>query len=90
LSFRIVGLGGFQLVVAFKDICNASARFKQWSTSDILFIAEEALSNAYVPIGATLSRPEISDVIHSQSNKLGSFAHGFTYSVVIQLPVLWP
>jgi len=38
---------------------------------DILFIAEEALSNAYVPIGATLSRPEISDVIHSQSNKLG-------------------
>jgi len=27
---------------------------------DILFIAEEALSNAYVPIGATLSRPEIS------------------------------
>ncbi|TVU15767.1 hypothetical protein EJB05_39305 [Eragrostis curvula] len=47
---------------------------------DILFIADEALSNAYVPIGATLVSPEIADVIHSQSNKLGSFAHGFTYS----------
>lgn len=31
----------------------------------------QALSNAYVPIGATLVSPEISDVIHSQSNKLG-------------------
>uniref|UniRef100_K3Y7I2 4-aminobutyrate--pyruvate transaminase n=1 Tax=Setaria italica TaxID=4555 RepID=K3Y7I2_SETIT len=46
---------------------------------DLVSLAK-ALSNAYVPIGATLVSPEISDVIHSQSNKLGSFAHGFTYS----------
>ncbi|XP_047066210.1 gamma-aminobutyrate transaminase 1, mitochondrial-like [Lolium rigidum] len=46
---------------------------------DLVTLAK-ALSSAYVPIGATLVSPEIADVIDSQSNKLGSFAHGFTYS----------
>ncbi|KAJ0982363.1 hypothetical protein J5N97_010618 [Dioscorea zingiberensis] len=46
---------------------------------DLVSIAK-ALSSAYMPIGAILASPEISDVIHSQSNKLGSFSHGFTYS----------
>ncbi|KAK4785207.1 hypothetical protein SAY86_001896 [Trapa natans] len=31
----------------------------------------QALSSAYMPIGAVLVSPEVSDVIHSQSNKLG-------------------
>ncbi|KAH9621526.1 hypothetical protein KSS87_002892 [Heliosperma pusillum] len=46
---------------------------------DLVSVAK-ALSSAYMPIGAVLVSPEISDVIHSQSNKLGSFSHGFTYS----------
>ncbi|XP_015635717.1 probable gamma-aminobutyrate transaminase 2, mitochondrial isoform X2 [Oryza sativa Japonica Group] len=46
---------------------------------DLVSLAK-ALSSAYVPIGATLVSPEISDVVHSQSNKIGFFAHGFTYS----------
>ncbi|CAN1160422.1 Gamma-aminobutyrate transaminase POP2, mitochondrial [Linum perenne] len=46
---------------------------------DLVSLAK-ALSSAYVPIGAVLVSPEVSDVIHSQSNKLGSFSHGFTYS----------
>lgn len=46
---------------------------------DLVTLAK-ALSSAYVPIGATLVSPEIADVIDTQSNKLGSFAHGFTYS----------
>nr|XP_009399251.1 PREDICTED: probable gamma-aminobutyrate transaminase 3, mitochondrial [Musa acuminata subsp. malaccensis] len=46
---------------------------------DLVSIAK-ALSSAYMPIGATLVSPEIVEVIHSQSNKLGSFSHGFTYS----------
>nr|GLL36062.1 gamma aminobutyrate transaminase 1, mitochondrial-like [Ipomoea trifida] len=46
---------------------------------DLVSIAK-ALSSAYMPIGAVLVSPEIYDVIHSQSNKLGSFSHGFTYS----------
>ncbi|XP_023523695.1 gamma aminobutyrate transaminase 3, chloroplastic-like isoform X1 [Cucurbita pepo subsp. pepo] len=40
----------------------------------------KALSSAYMPIGAVIVSPEVSDVIHSQSNKLGTFSHGFTYS----------
>ncbi|VAH35655.1 unnamed protein product [Triticum turgidum subsp. durum] len=46
---------------------------------DLVTLAK-ALSSAYVPIGATLVSPEIAAVVDSQSNKLGSFAHGFTYS----------
>lgn len=46
---------------------------------DLVSIAK-ALSSAYMPIAAILVSPEIADVVHSQSSKLGSFAHGFTYS----------
>lgn len=46
---------------------------------DLVSLAK-ALSSAYMPIGAVLVSPEISDVIYSQSNKLGLFSHGFTYS----------
>ncbi|XXG68996.1 hypothetical protein AAC387_Pa06g1965 [Persea americana] len=46
---------------------------------DLVSVAK-ALSSAYMPIGAVLVSPEISDVIYSQSNKLGTFSHGFTYS----------
>ncbi|KAK8961422.1 hypothetical protein KSP40_PGU005507 [Platanthera guangdongensis] len=46
---------------------------------DLVSIAK-ALSSAYMPIGAVLVSSEIAEVIHSQSNKLGSFSHGFTYS----------
>ncbi|XP_019160844.1 PREDICTED: gamma aminobutyrate transaminase 1, mitochondrial-like [Ipomoea nil] len=46
---------------------------------DLVSIAK-AVSSAYMPIGAVLVSPEVYDVIHSQSNKLGSFSHGFTYS----------
>ncbi|KAI8558708.1 hypothetical protein RHMOL_Rhmol04G0118000 [Rhododendron molle] len=46
---------------------------------DLVSVAK-ALSSGYMPIGAVLVSPEVSDVIHSQSNKLGNFSHGFTYS----------
>lgn len=46
---------------------------------DLVTIAK-ALSSAYMPIGAVLVSPEVADVIHTQSNKLGAFSHGFTYS----------
>ncbi|KAL0444432.1 UNVERIFIED_CONTAM: Gamma aminobutyrate transaminase 3, chloroplastic [Sesamum latifolium] len=50
---------------------------KAFSDSPII---GEALSFAYMPIGAVLVSPEVYDVIHSQSNKLGTFSHAFTYS----------
>ncbi|XP_021713818.1 gamma aminobutyrate transaminase 3, chloroplastic-like [Chenopodium quinoa] len=46
---------------------------------DLVSMAK-ALSSAYMPIGAILVSPEISEVINTQSSKLGSFSHGFTYS----------
>ncbi|GJT56981.1 gamma aminobutyrate transaminase 3, chloroplastic [Tanacetum coccineum] len=46
---------------------------------DLVTIAK-ALSSAYMPIGAVLVSPKVADVIHTESNKLGSFSHGFTYS----------
>lgn len=46
---------------------------------DLVSIAK-ALSSAYMPIGGLMVSPEISEVIYSQSNKLGTFSHGFTYS----------
>ncbi|KAL6554402.1 Gamma aminobutyrate transaminase 1, mitochondrial [Orobanche minor] len=46
---------------------------------DLVTLAK-ALSSAYMPIGAVLVSPEVYDVVHSQSNKLGVFSHGFTYS----------
>nr|AJT59571.1 GABAT2 [Veratrum californicum] len=46
---------------------------------DLVSMAK-ALSSGYMPIGAVLVSPEIVEVVHSQSNKLGSFSHGFTYS----------
>ena len=39
---------------------------------DLVSMAK-ALSSAYMPIGVVLVSPEISDVIDSQSNKLGVF-----------------
>ncbi|XP_015880911.1 gamma aminobutyrate transaminase 3, chloroplastic-like [Ziziphus jujuba] len=46
---------------------------------DLVSMAK-ALSSGYLPIGAVLVSPEITEVIYSQSNKLGTFSHGFTYS----------
>ncbi|CAI0440045.1 unnamed protein product [Linum tenue] len=46
---------------------------------DLVTLAK-ALSSAYMPIGAVLVSPQINEVIYSQSNKLGTFSHGFTYS----------
>ncbi|GLJ27191.1 hypothetical protein SUGI_0532980 [Cryptomeria japonica] len=46
---------------------------------DLVSIAK-ALSSAYMPIGAVLVGQEVAGVISSQSNKLGIFSHGFTYS----------
>lgn len=48
-------------------------------TPDIMTVAK-ALSSAYLPISATIISGPIYEVLVEQSAKLGSFAHGFTYS----------
>jgi 4-aminobutyrate---pyruvate transaminase len=46
---------------------------------DILTLAK-AVSSAYLPISATIISEEIFAALLKQSDKLGLFAHGFTYS----------
>lgn len=73
------------LFIADEVIC-AFGRLGTWFGCDKYGIKPDlvslakALSSAYMPIGAILISPEVNDVIYSQSNKLGSFSHGFTYS----------
>ena len=46
---------------------------------DILTLAK-AVSSAYLPISATIVSEDIYQALLQQSDKLGAFAHGFTYS----------
>ena len=40
----------------------------------------KALSSGYMPIGAVMISPAIYDALRKQSEKIGVFSHGFTYS----------
>ncbi|KAJ0975875.1 hypothetical protein J5N97_017840 [Dioscorea zingiberensis] len=68
-----------EVITAFGRLGTMFGCDKYHIQPDLVSIAK-ALSSAYMPIGAILVSPEISEVIHSQSSKLGSFSHGFTYS----------
>ncbi|CAI7891310.1 unnamed protein product [Closterium sp. NIES-53] len=46
---------------------------------DLVTLAK-ALSSAYMPIGAVMISHRIAHEVAAHSNKMGSFAHGFTYS----------
>ncbi|XP_012477886.1 vanillin aminotransferase [Gossypium raimondii] len=46
---------------------------------DLVSLAK-ALSSGYMPIGAVMVSPQVTEVVYSQSNKLGNFSHGFTYT----------
>jgi 4-aminobutyrate--pyruvate transaminase len=48
-------------------------------TPDIITVAK-ALSSGYLPISATIISEPIYQALKNQSQKIGSFAHGFTYS----------
>ncbi|XP_073022783.1 gamma aminobutyrate transaminase 1, mitochondrial-like isoform X2 [Primulina eburnea] len=68
-----------EVICAFGRLGTMFGSDKYGIKPDLVTLAK-ALSSAYVPIGAILMSPEIYDVIHNQSNKLGVFSHGFTYS----------
>ncbi len=46
---------------------------------DTMSVAK-ALSSAYLPISAVLISPELADAVESESGKIGTFGHGYTYS----------
>ncbi|XP_073137988.1 gamma aminobutyrate transaminase 1, mitochondrial-like [Henckelia pumila] len=68
-----------EVICAFGRLGTMFGSDKYGIKPDLISLAK-ALSSAYVPIGAVLLSPEFYDVIYSESNKLGSFSHGFTYS----------
>ena len=73
------------LLIADEVICGFGRTGKMFGTEtyslkpDIMTMAK-ALSSAYLPISATVISEEIYQAFVAQSEKIGVFAHGFTYS----------
>jgi 4-aminobutyrate---pyruvate transaminase len=73
------------LFIADEVICGFGRTGRMFGTEtfglkpDIMVMAK-ALSSAYLPISATAISEEIYQALLSESDKLGIFAHGYTYS----------
>jgi 4-aminobutyrate---pyruvate transaminase len=73
------------LLIADEVICGFGRTGNMFGTEtyglkpDIITMAK-ALSSAYLPIAATVISDEIYQAFVAQSEKIGVFAHGFTYS----------
>ena len=73
------------LMVADEVICGFGRTGNMWGSEtfdikpDILTCAK-ALSSAYLPISAVMINDDIFQAFQSQSEKLGVFGHGFTYT----------
>src|SRR5579883_2252955 len=73
------------LLIADEVICGFGRTGNMWGSQtyglkpDILTMAK-ALSSAYLPISATVVSDALYQAFVAQSEKIGTFAHGFTYS----------
>jgi 4-aminobutyrate--pyruvate transaminase len=73
------------LFIADEVICGFGRTGNMWGSQtfgiqpDIMTMAK-ALSSAYLPISATLINDKVYQAVADESAKIGSFAHGFTYS----------
>ena len=73
------------LMVADEVICGFWRTAEYWGsqtldiTPDILVCAK-ALSAAYMPISAVMVNDRVFQALADESNKIGTFGHGFTYS----------
>jgi 4-aminobutyrate--pyruvate transaminase len=73
------------MLIADEVICGFGRTGNMFGTEtyklqpDIMTMAK-ALSSAYVPISATIISEEIYQACVAESDKVGAFAHGFTYS----------
>ena len=73
------------LFVADEVICGFGRTGNWWGCADLRLEARhghcaKALSAAYQPISAVLINDKIHEAMLVQSDKLGSFAHGYTYA----------
>jgi len=73
------------LLIADEVICAFGRTGEMWGTitycldPDIITCAK-ALSSGYLPIGAVMVSGKIYEALAKQSEKIGMFSHGFTYS----------
>jgi 4-aminobutyrate---pyruvate transaminase len=73
------------LLIADEVICGFGRTGNMFGTEtfglkpDIITMAK-ALSSAYLPISATIVNEELYQAFVAQSEKIGTFAHGYTYS----------
>src|ERR1700730_8476670 len=73
------------MLIADEVICGFGRTGKMWGTTtyglkpDIISCAK-ALSASYLPIGAVMVSADVYAALVKQSEKIGVFAHGFTYS----------
>lgn len=73
------------LLISDEVICGFARTGHMWGTTtygmqpDMLTCAK-ALSSGYLPIAAVMVSSRIYDALVSESEKIGVFAHGFTYS----------
>jgi 4-aminobutyrate--pyruvate transaminase len=73
------------LLVADEVICGFWRTGNYWGsqTLDIepdILVCAKALSSSYLPISAVLVNQFVFDALAQESNKIGTFGHGFTYS----------
>jgi 4-aminobutyrate--pyruvate transaminase len=73
------------LLIADEVICGFGRTGNMWGTityglkPDMIACAK-ALSSGYLPIGAVMVSEEVYNALARQSEKIGIFSHGFTYS----------
>jgi 4-aminobutyrate--pyruvate transaminase len=73
------------LLVADEVICGFWRTGNYWGsqTLDIepdILVCAKALSSSYLPISAVMVNQTVFDALAMESNKIGTFGHGFTYS----------
>jgi 4-aminobutyrate--pyruvate transaminase len=73
------------MLIADEVICGFGRTGNMWGTTTFglnpdMITCAKALSSGYLPIGAVLISGDIYDALAKQSEKIGIFSHGFTYS----------
>jgi 4-aminobutyrate--pyruvate transaminase len=73
------------LLIADEVICGFGRTGSMWGTTTFglrpdMITCAKALSSGYLPIGAVMVSDEIYAALAKQSEKIGVFSHGFTYS----------
>jgi len=73
------------LLIADEVICAFGRTGEMWGTTTFdlkpdMITCAKALSSGYLPIGAVMVSQAINDALVKQSEKIGVFSHGFTYS----------